>query len=628
MDFDDMTDNTFTNTARLSTGSTISQHRLTADKGASSAVSPALITPTSPSSSISIPVDAPPSPVSSKSTPSRSTSNRRSNDTLNMSSAIDSSSSSSTPPLEPRSSHHPSPRKSSKMGSAAALQLGSSTFGYQEHQYYAAQRRRSSITSLSSSSSGDSSDSLCAITGPYQPTMALPSLLLTKIEAAPTTTDSEINVNRHSNNSTDSNKSNQNQHDSLNDLSTTSSVHGETLQQAGEGRFRTSSLPRKLQFTRSVFGSMDTTDHTMAAVEPDTSLGRVVQRQPSGLSLRKKYNRLSRSSMDGTSSNVSNSGGRKDKSGPTLSVLFGGDNAPSSNEGQGIEHVDLQHHSYYGSATTLESKDVGSSSRYSYQQQPETSSNSRYLDTYLKLIINLEHSMNCGGFVTPKLYIPRNLWYQNNIRLSSMDVKVAACESLISDLNRIEKWRNLDDILGSLRLIESLEEVVDGLQVTLSKKLKRDSLVDTNDDNNNGSLDNGTGHQYSSHGNNDHNSGNNNLNNNGGSINKRAQLLSWGSKLTKSVERMNNFSLTKVEDQYRHYIEVLQKLFIKLHLLEMWFQHYLKKDRLMNPHYDTLLAKLGKVCDGINRVVGGFVLRDLAILLGKWLKRGGICVNE
>lgn len=228
-----------------------------------------------------------------------------------------------------------------------------------------------------------------------------------------------------------------------------------------------------------------------------------------------------------------------------------------------------------------------------------------------------------------------------------MDVKIAACESLILDLNRVEKWGNLDDIRGSLRLIESLEEVVDALQVTLSKKLKRDSLVDTSDDTNNGPFPSDVGggtsqqHSHSNGGNVDGgigsssgSSGNSfNLNSNGslssnGAANKRAQLMSWGSKLTKSVERMNAFSLTKVDDQYRHYVEVLQKLFIKLHVLEMWFQHYLKKDRLINPHYDNVLVKLGRVCDGINRVVGGFVIRDLALLLGKWLKRGGVWVNE
>lgn len=222
-----------------------------------------------------------------------------------------------------------------------------------------------------------------------------------------------------------------------------------------------------------------------------------------------------------------------------------------------------------------------------------------------------------------------------------MDVKVAACESLILDLNRIEKWRNLDDIRGSLRLIESLEEVVDGLQVTLSKKLKQDSIVDMNDDTSSVMEVPSNQQQQPAGSNGSSSSGNSSSNNTGsssnsgtssissnGSINKRAQFMSWGSKLSKSVERMNNFSLSKVEDQHRHYIEVLQKLFIKLHMLEMWFQHYLKKDRQKNPHYDTLLTKLGKVCDGINRVVGGFVLRDVAILLGKWLKRGGVWVNE
>ncbi|KAI9309066.1 hypothetical protein BJ944DRAFT_227175 [Cunninghamella echinulata] len=231
--------------------------------------------------------------------------------------------------------------------------------------------------------------------------------------------------------------------------------------------------------------------------------------------------------------------------------------------------------------------------------------------------------------------------HHNNIRLPSMDVKVAACESLILDLNRIEKWKNLDDIRGSLRLIESLEEVVEGLQVTLSKKLKRDSLADTTDDSIIHSPDGGLFGSANNHNSSSMsaigNSSNNSIGSSGsstisngsnGSLNKRTQFMSWGSKLSKSVERMNAFSLTKVEDQHRHYIEVLQKLFIKLHLLEMWFQHYLKKDRQKNPHYDTLLSKLGKVCEGINRVVGGFVLRDVAILLGKWLKRGGTWVNE
>ncbi|CAO3594936.1 unnamed protein product [Absidia cylindrospora] len=717
-------------------------------------------TPTSPSSSILMPFDVPPSPVSSKSTPSKPTSNRKSNDTCTTDTMDP------PPPLEPRSIHRPSPRKSSRSGAAAALQQVSypvaSSSTEQDNRSYT-QQRRSSVSSMSSTSSGDSD--VIRISGSHQPAMALPSLLHTKMESTSTVnnttpitagTDSD-DLQSNNRSSSDSNENNSNSTkdgDSNNHsdnsrygslkLTTTSSTstasllsnQDETPQPSGGGfgRLRTSSLPRKLHFTRPAIGSstrmqrltsnassLDMVDSSSsssgvpmrrnvtqpstpvtAATDVDSASVRTIsgpaQRQSSGLSMRKKYNRLSRTSMDGSSgnnsnvnnnnnssgsnssssnSNNNNNGGRKDKSGPIFSTLFGGSGSPySSNSGRSTEEamnyfgkhhhghsqqqyspsLDSAKHSSMDSEALSTNNGISSVSPSQQHQESGSVTMNRYLDVHLKLVIALEHSMNYGGYVTPKLFIPKNLWHQSNIRLSSMDVKVAACESLILDLNRIEKWRNLDDIRGSLRLIESLEEVVDGLQVTLSKKLKRDSLVDTNDDTSSiyspdGSVLQSNGSQGYSSGNGGHgshgngsssngsggtngggNNGSNSIsgvnNNGGGSINKRTQFMSWGSKLSKSVERMNNFSLTKVEDQHRHYIEVLQKLFIKLHMLEMWFQHYLKKDRQKNPHYDVLLTKLGKVCDGINRVVGGFVLRDIAILLGKWLKRGGVWVNE
>ncbi|KAI8337295.1 hypothetical protein BC941DRAFT_502742 [Chlamydoabsidia padenii] len=635
-------------------------------------------------------------PVSSKSTPSRPP--LKSNDTTTL---VD------PPPLEPRSIHRPSPRKSSRTGAAAALQQQQqqqqfvSSIAEQE----SSPQRRSSMSSVSSMSSGDSD--VIRVSSSHQPTMALPSLLHTKMEVAsiPNTvtpssqqskTDHHLNSNRNSNPSDDDRQG-------LSDSTISTAAAASTIslmsnqeetkqqqQQSGFGRLRTSSLPRKLYFTRPVIGSstrmnrlasnassLNMDDHSTsvpmrrnatqpitpvtATIDPDTISSRTIsapappQRQSSGLSMRKKYNRLSRTSMDG------NNNGRKDKSGPIFSTLFGsnGGNTTSPNGGRSSEDAinyfgkdpptcggDLQHSPDSDGDTS--STNVAMTSFVPAKQEGTMN---RYLDIHLKLIIALEHSMNYGGYITPKLFVPKNLWHQNNIRIPSMDVKMAACESLILDLNRIEKWRNLDDIRGSLRLIESLEEVVDGLQVTLSKKLKQDSIVDINDDtssvinSSDGSLQSqpySTGTTGYSNNNNNNNTNNNNNNNNNGSngntmgnsnynsnsINKRAQFMSWGSKLSKSVERMNAFGLNKVEDQHRHYIEVLQKLFIKLHMLEMWFQHYLKKDRQKNPHYDALLTKLGKVCDGINRVVGGFVLRDVAILLGKWLKRGGVWVNE
>ncbi|CAO3618373.1 unnamed protein product [Cunninghamella blakesleeana] len=686
-----------------------------------------------PSSPPSYPLDAPPSPVSSKSTPSRPTSNRKSNDTLN------NSSDPPPPPLEPRSVYRPNPRKSSRSGAAAALQQQQqfdassspplppvqsipvnhiSTSPQQQyhdddhhdHPY----QRKASLSSISSSSSSEGSDN---IGGPnsQQPSMALPSLLATKMEVSSASSvqmDQQNNLNNRNSNNSNHDKNNNLNENIINEnannqnemkqsplkLSTSPINHEENNNNFNNnvlGRLRTSSLPKKLPFSRTNSGSSSTsrqrqrsesndatpTSSTTSSVpmrrnvtQPSITMPNIlsdyhqdtittpssatpsstnnslrsstVQRQSSGLSMRKKYNRQSRTSME-----------KEKLSGPIFSNFFGNVGgshngiitkdfnafSPSSRSsddtldyfGREINNYQQQQNAFYDSDSTTNSS-------LPDNQQQQSNPVNKNLETHLKLIMALENSMNYGGYITPSLFIPKNLWHHNNIRLPSMDVKVAACESLILDLNRIEKWKNLDDIRGSLRLIESLEEVVDGLQITLSKKLKRDSLVDSTDDNisiihspdgsslfsnssnNISTIGIGSNGSIASTG----SSGSSTVSNGSGSLNKRTQFMSWGSKLSKSVERMNAFSLTKVEDQHRHYIEVLQKLFIKLHLLEMWFQHYLKKDRQKNPHYDTLLSKLGKVCEGINRVVGGFVLRDVAILLGKWLKRGSTWVNE
>jgi hypothetical protein len=53
-----------------------------------------------------------------------------------------------------------------------------------------------------------------------------------------------------------------------------------------------------------------------------------------------------------------------------------------------------------------------------------------------------------------------------------------------------------------------------------------------------------------------------------------------------------------------------------------------RKSTVRQPQHDVLIMKLVKICTVINHVVGGFVIRDITILLAKWLKRGGSWVNE
>lgn len=140
----------------------------------------------------------------------------------------------------------------------------------------------------------------------------------------------------------------------------------------------------------------------------------------------------------------------------------------------------------------------------------------------MRLLLALKKSMEEGAYITPRLYIPKNMWYQPNIRLQHMEVKIAACESLMGDLARLSKWKRLDDLTASMRLLETLEEAIEGLQTLLARKLKRESMADATPPATASTSPTKDHHDAGS-----------------------KKFMSWGSKLSKSVERMNAFSLTK-----------------------------------------------------------------------------------
>ncbi|KAI9033711.1 hypothetical protein CLU79DRAFT_8470 [Phycomyces nitens] len=287
--------------------------------------------------------------------------------------------------------------------------------------------------------------------------------------------------------------------------------------------------------------------------------------QTSGLgSIRKKSNRLSRSSMDGMA--------RKDKRLSNFGLLMKDIMAPRSS------YNDASSESSNKTATngTFNSEDGPQQGRIGnpFGRPPEEPAGSDSLlekSKHLRLMFLLEQTMVDGGYLTSRLYIPKNLWNQQSIKLASVDVKAAACESMISYLVRLEKWKKFDDVSGSLKVLDTLLESIEGLQTSLSKKLKRDSV--------NSSSSNGTSNNSVSSGGHPNNGpGKESMGSAGMSTfvsanetssKKTQSFLSWGTKLSKSVERMNAFSLTKYEDQYRNYIENLQKLFDKVHMLEL-----------------------------------------------------------
>ncbi|CAO3668935.1 unnamed protein product [Rhizopus stolonifer] len=233
----------------------------------------------------------------------------------------------------------------------------------------------------------------------------------------------------------------------------------------------------------------------------------------------------------------------------------------------------------------------------------------------LELILALEKSMQQGAYITKNLYIPKSLWQQTNVKLSYVDFKVSACTIIISDVSRLESWASLDNLDSSLKLLDPIEASVEKLKKNLSKKLKGESSKKISDNSSQTSNDSQTPQLINTK--------------TEGSRKASHSFISWGSKLSKSVERINAFGLSKGEDNYKQYVEILEKLFYKVHILENWLNYYNEeRKKSSNNQYDTIITRINTVCNGIDTVVGGFVIRDVTILLAKWLKRGSSWVNE
>ncbi|KAI9031557.1 hypothetical protein CLU79DRAFT_261514 [Phycomyces nitens] len=90
----------------------------------------------------------------------------------------------------------------------------------------------------------------------------------------------------------------------------------------------------------------------------------------------------------------------------------------------------------------------------------------------LRLMFALEKSILQGEFISEKLFIPKAIWTQSNIRLSSLDTKIATCETLFWNLTRLEAVSDHSNPTQSVRLLGALEKWLKILQAKLPKKLR------------------------------------------------------------------------------------------------------------------------------------------------------------
>jgi len=78
-----------------------------------------------------------------------------------------------------------------------------------------------------------------------------------------------------------------------------------------------------------------------------------------------------------------------------------------------------------------------------------------------------------GGYVSSKLFVPRDIWRVKNIKLKNVEEKVASCDLLTAALLKLGKVDTLD-ANAVLEEMQFFETVMEQVQSTLSKKLGSD----------------------------------------------------------------------------------------------------------------------------------------------------------
>ncbi|EXJ59566.1 hypothetical protein A1O7_03712 [Cladophialophora yegresii CBS 114405] len=78
-----------------------------------------------------------------------------------------------------------------------------------------------------------------------------------------------------------------------------------------------------------------------------------------------------------------------------------------------------------------------------------------------------------GGYVTTKLFIPRDIWRVRNVKLKALEDKVAQCDLLTAALLKLAKVDTFDAD-AVLEELQSFEAVLDQVRSTLQKKISSD----------------------------------------------------------------------------------------------------------------------------------------------------------
>jgi hypothetical protein len=77
---------------------------------------------------------------------------------------------------------------------------------------------------------------------------------------------------------------------------------------------------------------------------------------------------------------------------------------------------------------------------------------------------------NRGGYLSTKLFVPRDVWRVKGVKIKGMEEKISACDLLTAALLKLAKV-DTDDADAVLEEMQALEGILDQVQASLAKKL-------------------------------------------------------------------------------------------------------------------------------------------------------------
>jgi len=193
----------------------------------------------------------------------------------------------------------------------------------------------------------------------------------------------------------------------------------------------------------------------------------------------------------------------------------------------------------------------------------------------------IRKTIQSGGYLTPTIYVPKNVWYQPGAKFSAINTKIASCETINETILKLKEfWMEDSEVIA--KELELFCSQLTQLQNSLAKVLlfideykeekgkEKSDIVST-------------------------------LRKMGGAVAKNVVVRVKGS--------------AKLDDT-SSYLNLLSDVFENSEFLEKWLEHY------MNTQPSSgITARLKRISDFLLTVLCAFVVKDLNSLIERYMIR-------